>query len=81
MIHGNEDQLIRMLLNLLDNAIGYTPPGGRIALSCTREKGSILISISDTGPGIAPEHAPRVFDYFYHLDCRNCHTQGESGFG
>jgi heavy metal sensor kinase len=81
VIYGNEDQLIRLLLNLLDNAIRYTPPGGRIALDCTHENGNILISISDTGLGIASEHVPRLFDRFYRVDRGRSRAQGGSGLG
>jgi heavy metal sensor kinase len=81
MVDGNEDQLIRLLLNLLDNAIRYTPPGGRITLGYTRENRNIVISISDTGPGIAPEHLPHVFDRFYRVDRGRSRAQGGSGLG
>jgi heavy metal sensor kinase len=81
VVYGNEDQLIRMFLNLLDNAIRYTPPGGRITLGCTRANGTIRISISDTGTGIAPEHLPRVFDRFYRVDRGRSRAQGGSGLG
>ncbi len=81
VVHGNEDQLIRLLLNLLDNAIRYTPPGGRIGLDCTDEHGNIRISVRDSGPGIAPEHLPRVFDRFYRVDRGRSRAQGGSGLG
>ena len=81
MVQGNEDQLIRMLLNLLDNAIRYTPPGGRIVLGWARVNGMIRISINDTGPGIAPEHMPHVFDRFYRIDRGRSRAQGGSGLG
>jgi heavy metal sensor kinase len=80
-VHGNEDDLIRLFLNLLDNAIRYTPPGGRIALSCTSGSGEIAIHISDSGPGIAPEHLPRLFDRFYRVDRGRNRTHGGSGLG
>jgi len=80
-VNGNEDDLIRLFLNLLDNAIRYTPPGGRIALSCTSDHGEIAVRISDSGPGIAPEHLPRLFDRFYRVDRGRSRTHGGSGLG
>lgn len=79
--YGDEDQLIRMLLNLLDNAIRYTPPGGRIAVDCTPANGSIAIRVADSGPGIAQEHLPRLFDRFYRIDRGRNRAQGGSGLG
>jgi heavy metal sensor kinase len=80
-IYGNEDQLIHLFLNLLDNAIRYTPASGQIMLDCTRSNGMMLISVSDTGPGIAPEHLPRLFDRFYRVDRARSRAQGGSGLG
>jgi heavy metal sensor kinase len=81
MVYGNEDQLIRMLLNVLDNAIRYTPAGGRVTLGCHRRNATIEISVGDTGPGIAPEHLPRLFDRFYRVDRGRSRAQGGSGLG
>jgi len=80
-VKGNEDDLIRLFLNLLDNAIRYTPQGGRIALSCTNGGGEVIIRISDSGPGIAPEHLPRLFDRFYRVDRGRSRAHGGSGLG
>ena len=81
VVYGNEDQLIRMLLNVLDNAIRYTPSGGRVTLGCHRTNAMIEISIGDTGPGIAPEHLPRLFDRFFRVDRGRSRAQGGSGLG
>jgi heavy metal sensor kinase len=80
-VDGSEDQLIRLLMNLLDNAIRYTPPGGRITISCSSERGESIIRVSDSGPGIAPEHLPRLFDRFYRVDRARSRAQGGSGLG
>jgi heavy metal sensor kinase len=80
-VNGNEDDLIRLFLNLLDNAIRYTPPGGRIALSCGCDRGEVVIRLRDSGPGIAPEHLPRLFDRFYRADRGRSRTHGGSGLG
>jgi heavy metal sensor kinase len=81
VVYGNEDYVIRLLLNMLDNAIRYTPTGGQVTLSCRRINASIEIRIRDNGPGIAPEHLPRVFDRFYRLDRGRSRVQGGSGLG
>jgi signal transduction histidine kinase len=81
IVRGNEDQLIRLILNLLDNAIRYTPPGGQITLSGVHTSADILISISDSGPGIALEHLPRLFDRFFRVDRVRNGVQGRSGLG
>jgi heavy metal sensor kinase len=81
VVSGNEDQLIRLVLNLLDNAIRYTPAGGRITVCGARDEAWIDLSISDNGPGIAPEHLPRLFDRFFRADRVRSRAQGGSGLG
>jgi heavy metal sensor kinase len=81
LLCGNEDQIIRLVLNLLDNALRYTPPGGRIAVSGACDERGITISVNDSGPGIAPEHLPRLFDRFFRIDRGRNRSQGGSGLG
>jgi heavy metal sensor kinase len=81
LLCGNEDQLIRLVLNLLDNALRYTPSGGRIAVSGACAGREITISVNDSGPGIAPEHLPRLFDRFFRIDRVRNRAQGGSGLG
>jgi signal transduction histidine kinase len=54
-----------ILRNLVENALKYTAPGGRVMVSCHSSASSVQIDVSDTGVGIAPEHLPKVFDAFY----------------
>jgi signal transduction histidine kinase len=61
-------QVGRALQNLLTNAAVYTPPGGSVRLSVTREGSVARIRVADTGPGIPPEHQARVFERFYRAD-------------
>jgi two-component system OmpR family sensor kinase len=61
----NEIDLLTLVKNLVDNAIRYTPEGGRVDLSVGREEGGVLLQVKDSGPGIAAEERERVFDSFY----------------
>ncbi len=64
-IEGSESGLRSLLTNLLDNALRYTPNGGRIALDLSRESTHAIVRISDTGPGIPAADRARIFDRFY----------------
>jgi signal transduction histidine kinase len=85
LTHGNEDDLIRLFLNLLDNAIRYTPIGGSIAIETgthtTNNQPTIHVAIRDTGPGIAPEHLPHLFERFFRVDRGRTRAQGGTGLG
>jgi heavy metal sensor kinase len=77
---GDEAFLRRMVLNLLDNAISYTPSGGKISVALEEQGPELRIRVSDTGTGIAPEIAPHVFDRFYRADKTRSRDEG-SGLG
>ena len=79
---GNVDMLIRLFLNLLDNAIKYTPVGGEVTI-CARASGTtVTITIQDNGPGILPEHLPHLFDRFYRIESsRTRSPQEQNGTG
>ena len=73
--HGDEDLLRQMILNLVDNAIRYTPAGGVVRLSLTQESDNYMISVSDTGPGIPLEAQPHIFDRFYRANIEQSHSE------
>jgi heavy metal sensor kinase len=62
---GDEQGILRLLSILLENASKYTPPGGSVQLRAAVEGESVILSVRDTGVGIAPEHRSRIFDRFY----------------
>ncbi len=80
-VMGDEDRLKQLLLNLVDNAIKYTPPGGKVQLSLDQDHGWAHLTVTDTGIGIPPEDLPHVFDRFYRVDKARTRAQGGSGLG
>ena len=75
----DEELLRRMILNLLDNAIRYTPPGGRVSAGVETQGSEVRIQVADTGIGIPPEASPHVFERFYRAD--KARSRQEGGFG
>jgi len=78
---GDQDLLRRMLLNLLDNAIKYTPSGGSVSVELACEPANVKIIVSDTGIGIPADHAQHVFERFYRVDKARSRADGGSGLG
>ncbi len=69
LVHADPILLRRAVSNLLANALHYTPRGGQVTLSVTpADDHTIMVRVSDTGVGIAPEHLPKIFDRFYRVD-------------
>ncbi len=81
VIRADHDLLLQLLLNLLDNAVKYTPEGGTVEVSWRPGAGRAEISVRDTGPGIAPEHLTHVFDRFYRVDAARSRAEGGAGLG
>jgi two-component system, OmpR family, sensor kinase len=81
-IHADESLLRRMILNLLDNAIKYTPEGGRVTVTCKRVADEYVVAITDTGGGIPVELQPRIFERFFRADKARSRTENDgSGAG
>ena len=74
-VRGRRQHLLRCITNLLDNAAKNTPRGGLVSISASRNGSKAIVSISDTGPGIPPEHTEKVFERFYKL------PGSQKGFG
>jgi signal transduction histidine kinase len=80
-VRGDRDRLAIVLVNLIGNAIKYTPDGGRVEIDCVPEHERVRVDVIDTGVGIAPEHQEKIFDKFYRiLDERAAGTPG-TGLG
>jgi len=71
--------LRRMILNLLDNAIKYTPEGGRVTVACRRHGPLYELSITDTGAGIPGDLQPRIFERFFRADKARSHRESDGG--
>jgi heavy metal sensor kinase len=81
-VRGDRDHLTRLFLNLLDNAVEYTPPGGAIRLSAALDGEHVQATVEDSGIGIAPEDLPHVFDRFYRVDKSRTTANGDhAGLG
>src|SRR5579864_7608491 len=78
-IHADESLLRRMLLNLLDNAIKYTPELGRVTVACQRNGKEYALSISDTGAGIPEDLRPRIFERFFRADKARSRSETDGG--
>jgi len=80
-IKGEGNQLWRLFLNLIENAIYYTDPGGKVTVCLEQQEKWVWVRIEDTGIGISPEQLPLIFDRLWRADqARNC-RQGGSGLG
>ena len=78
---GDRDQLEQVMLNLLDNAIKYTPSGGRIDVSVYPYNGLVRVDVKDTGIGIPQADIPRIFERFYRVDKARSRELGGTGLG
>ena len=80
-LSGDDELLKRMVLNLLDNAVKYTPAGGEISVVLARQNGNAQIIVRDTGIGIPPAEQEHVFDRFYRVDKARSRALGGAGLG
>jgi GAF domain-containing protein len=80
-IVGDERKIKQILLNLLSNAVKFTPEGGRIGIEARQADGSVEISVTDTGVGIAPEDQPKIFEEFRQVGADYSHKVEGTGLG
>jgi signal transduction histidine kinase len=76
-VRADRDRLRQILANLVDNAVKYTPPGGRVTVAATRDGSNVRLEVSDTGTGIAAHDLPRIWDRLYRGD----QSRAERGIG
>lgn len=85
MVLGDRDELIRVFENLIENALKYGASGKRVEIKLSREAGGngeeALAAVRDYGPGIAPEHLPRLTERFYRVDVAESRAHGGTGLG
>jgi two-component system phosphate regulon sensor histidine kinase PhoR len=80
-VAADRRRLDQILINLVDNAIKFNHPGGAVTVLAVDSEGSPTIKVRDTGPGISPEHLPRVFERFYRVDKARSREAGGTGLG
>jgi two-component system phosphate regulon sensor histidine kinase PhoR len=80
-VAGDRRRLTEVLQNLLDNAVQYTPEGGKIAVTAARQDGEVVFTVEDTGIGIPEADQPRIFERFYRVDVARSREVGGTGLG
>jgi heavy metal sensor kinase len=80
-IRGDELRLRQVFLNLISNAVKYTPKGGRVEIVLSLAGDEAVVAVSDTGIGIPEEHLPHIFDRFYRIDKARNREDGGTGLG
>jgi signal transduction histidine kinase len=81
LVCGDRDRLKQVLVNLLGNAIKYTPAGGEVLVSLGKTSGQARLTVSDTGPGIPAEDLPHIFERFYRGEKARTRPKDGKGFG
>jgi two-component system phosphate regulon sensor histidine kinase PhoR len=80
-LKGSQSELHSLFANLINNAVLYTPAGGSINVVWMPEGGEAVFAVTDTGPGIAPQHIPRITERFYRVDVDRSRETGGTGLG
>jgi two-component system sensor histidine kinase BaeS len=78
---GDQTRLMQLLVNLVDNALAHTSDGGRVLVRSVGDAGAVVVSVEDTGTGIAPEYLPHVFERFFRGDRDSLSKRSGAGLG
>jgi two-component system phosphate regulon sensor histidine kinase PhoR len=82
IVRGDRDELVQVFQNLVENAVKYGASGKRVDILCERrDDGGIRVTVRDYGPGIAPQHVPRLTERFYRVDVTDSRQKGGTGLG
>ncbi|NJN17360.1 MAG: HAMP domain-containing protein [Oscillochloris sp.] len=81
LVWADPDRVAQVLINILSNALRYTPGGGHVAICANEREEMVQVEVSDSGPGIAADHLPHVFERFYRVDKSRARHSGGSGIG
>jgi two-component system phosphate regulon sensor histidine kinase PhoR len=81
IVSADRDRLAQILINLVDNAVKYTPSGGSVTVTAREREGAIEVAIADTGIGIPPADLPRITERFYRVDKARSRELGGTGLG
>jgi signal transduction histidine kinase len=80
-VNGDKVKLRQLFINILENAVRYTPIAGQISVSLVQKDANAVVAIADTGIGIPPEHLPHIFERFYRVDKARARADGGVGLG
>ena len=80
-VRGDETQLTSMFSNLVENAVKYTPVGGRVEVTAESDESEVVVRVSDTGIGIPEKSLARIFERFYRVDKARSKETGGTGLG
>jgi two-component system, OmpR family, sensor kinase len=80
-IDGDSDRIKQLLINLIDNALRYTPAGGHVTIDLIHRDREAIVRVQDTGPGIPEEDLPHIFERFYRVDSARARQSGGTGLG
>ena len=81
IVLGDRARLYQLLLNLVSNAVKYTPEGGKVSIGLSKVNDWARLVVTDTGIGIPPEELPHVFERFYRVDKARSRSEGGTGLG
>lgn len=81
VVDGDPERVHQVVVNLLDNALRYTPPGGSVEVRARKTRNEVTIEVCDQGPGISEEESARVFERFYRADVARSTQDGGAGLG